>query len=165
MNPAETSSVQPDHEVPAGALEVIERETAVLMRHLELLRRRTDSYRELDRAEYLMLRTLAETGPVDINSLACALGVDPSTAGRQVAVMQEAGLVERAPSESDRRRSIVAMTGEGTCRMDTVRHRRLDNAADLLADWPESELRTLGAMFTRYNKAVAKRYLTGDVWE
>lgn len=149
-------------EAPVAALEVIERQTAVLMRHLELLRRRTDSYRELDRAEYLMLRTLAETGPVHINTLACALGVDPSTAGRQVAVMQDAGLVEREPGATDRRRSVIAMTDEGTRRMDAVRRRRVDNAAELLAEWSADDLHILGEMFTRYNKAVAKRYLPGE---
>lgn len=145
----------------AAPLDVIERETAVLMRHLELLRRRTDSYQEVDRAEYLMLRTLAETGPVDINTLACALGVDPSTAGRQVAAMQDSGLVERAPAE-DRRRCIVVTTPEGERRRDSVRRRRTANTAELLEGWNADDLRTLGAMFTRYNQAVADRYLRGD---
>lgn len=141
------------------SLEVIERETAVLMRHLELLRRRTDSYQELDRAEYLLLRTLAETGPVDINTLACALGVDPSTAGRQIAAMQEAGLVARAPASTDRRRSIIVATEEGESRRDSVHARRMRNTAELLGEWSEGDLDTLGTMFTRYNQAVASRYL------
>lgn len=143
------------------ALAVIERQTAVLMRHFEMLHRRTDVYDVLDRAEYLMLRTLDESGPLDINGLATSLGLDPSTAGRQVAALQNAGLVARSPAPSDRRRSIVTPTPEGLHRMETVRERRTRNTADLLSDWTEDDLRTLGGMFERYNRAVAAKHLTG----
>lgn len=143
------------------ALAVIERQTAVLTRHFELLHRRTDVHDDLDRAEYLMLRTLDECGPLDINGLAAALGLDPSTAGRQVSVLENAGLVVRSPAPADRRRSIITPTGEGLRRMETVRERRTRNTADLLADWSEDDLRTLGAVFERYNRAVAAKYLTG----
>jgi DNA-binding MarR family transcriptional regulator len=145
----------------AGALDVIEHQAAVLVRHFELLSRRTDMHDGLDRAEYLLLRTLAVSGPQDINTLACALGLDPSTAGRQVAALQAEGLVARAPAASDRRRSIVTPTEEGLRRMAAVRERRTERTAALLADWSEDDLRTLGVMFTKYNATVAEHFLTG----
>jgi DNA-binding MarR family transcriptional regulator len=142
------------------ALAAIERQTAVLTRHFEMLHRRTDVHEDLDRAEYLMLRTLDECGSMDINGLATALGLDPSTAGRQVAALQGAGLVERSTAPSDRRRSIITPTAEGLRRMEAVRERRTQNMAELLADWNEEDLRTLGMMFERYNRAVAAKHLT-----
>lgn len=142
------------------ALAVIERQTAVLTRHFEMLHRRTDVHEDLDRAEYLMLRTLDDCGSMDINGLATALGLDPSTAGRQVAVLQGAGLVERCPDPADRRRSIITPTGEGLRQMEAVRERRTRNMAELLSDWSEEDLRTLGVMFERYNRAVAAKHLT-----
>lgn len=142
-------------------LEVIEVASAVLVRNFELLRRRSGIYTDLDRAEYLLLRTLNEIGPSDICTLASALGLDPSTAGRQVAVMQSKGMVERTPAATDRRRSIISPTTDGIERMDTARTRRRESTADLLADWSENDLRTLGEMFTRYNQSIAERYLTG----
>ena len=145
----------------SGALDMIEHQAAVLVRHFELLSRRTDIHDELDRAEYLLLRTLAESGPQDINTLACALGLDPSTAGRQVAALQADGLVARAPAAADRRRSIVTPTEDGLRRMAEVRARRTESIAGLLADWPEADLHTLGAMFAKYNAAVAAHFLTG----
>jgi DNA-binding MarR family transcriptional regulator len=144
------------------ALAVIERQTAVLIRHIEMLYRRTDLHDDLDRASYLMLRTLNDGGPADINGLAASLGLDPSTAGRQVCVLKDAGLVERSPAPADRRRSIVTPTGEGLRRMETVRGRRTENLADLLAGWSEGDLSTLGAMFDKYNRAIAAKYLTGS---
>jgi DNA-binding MarR family transcriptional regulator len=145
----------------AEALGVIERQTAVLMRHFEMLWRRVDVRDGLDRAEYLMLRTLDDSGPMDINGLAASLGLDPSTAGRQVAVLQNNGLVLKSPDPGDRRRSIITPTAEGLRRMETVRERRTASVADLLADWTEDELRTLGVLFDKYNRAVAAKHLTG----
>ncbi|MDI5965242.1 MarR family winged helix-turn-helix transcriptional regulator [Streptantibioticus silvisoli] len=139
---------------------MIEHQTAVLVRHFELLNRRDESRDTLDRAEYLALRTLASAGPMDINTLAAALGVDPSTAGRQVAVMRNAGLAACSPDPADRRRSVVAPTDDGLDRMAAVRRLRTDSIADLLAGWTPEDLRTLGTMFGRYNRAVAARHLT-----
>lgn len=145
--------------VTTDLLDVVEMQSAVLVRNFELLRRRGKVYRELDGAEYLLLRTLEERGPLDIGTLAAALGLDPSTAGRQVGQMYSAGLVSREPGPGDRRRSIVAATTAGRDAAEAVRRRRRASIADLLAGWSEDDVRTLGGMFTRYNDAVAAQYL------
>ncbi|WP_346777088.1 MarR family transcriptional regulator [Streptomyces sp. HNM0575] len=144
------------------AIDVIERQAAVLVRHFELLHRRSDVHDSLDRAGYLLLRTLDDRGPMDINTLAATLGVDPSTAGRQISAMQGAGLVLRTPGETDRRRSVITATQDGLATMTYVRQRRAEDLAELLAGWGEDELRTLGEMFGKYNRAVAARYLSGQ---
>ena len=141
------------------ALDVIEEQAAMLVRNFEMLRRRsTDG--QLDRAGYLLLRALQRLGPSDINTLACALGLDPSTAGRQVAAVEADGLVRRKPAPNDRRRSIIDATAEGRRRMRRTSEKRRRIAADLLDDWSDEDQRLLGEMFTRYNAAVAKHYLT-----
>ncbi|HEX3815252.1 MAG TPA: MarR family transcriptional regulator [Mycobacteriales bacterium] len=146
----------------ADPLEVIEVAAAVLVRNFELLRRRSGIYTDLDRADYLLLRTLEAIGPADICTLAAALGLDPSTAGRQVTVMAGKGLVDRTAADTDRRRSIISPTAEGSRRMNVARARRLESTGELLAGWSADDLRTLGDMFTRYNRAVAEHYLTDD---
>ncbi|MGH3381728.1 MAG: MarR family winged helix-turn-helix transcriptional regulator [Actinoallomurus sp.] len=145
----------------ADALEVIEVASAVLVRNFELLRRRGGARTELDHAGYLLLRTLDAIGPADISTLAAGLGLDPSTAGRQVAAMTDKGLVKRAPAATDRRRSIISPTQAGLKRMHAARTCRREATAELLAGWSEQDLSTLGAMFTRYNRAVAERHLAG----
>lgn len=158
------ANAERDHEPGTErALDLIEHQTAVLVRHFELLNRRSETRDTLDRAEYLLLRTLAGCGPMDINTLAAALGLDPSTAGRQVGAMRAAGLVTGEPAPADRRRTVLTPTEDGLRRMETVRRVRSGNIADLLADWSEEDLRTLGVMFGRYNRAVAARYLTAPL--
>jgi len=142
------------------ALAAVELQTAVLVRHFEMVYRRTGIHDDLDRAEYLLLRTLDESGPQDINTLAASLGLDPSTAGRQVSALQAAGLAVRSPAPADRRRSIVTPTPEGLRQMKHVQQLRAECVADLLTDWSDEDVHALGAMFDKYNKSVATRYFT-----
>lgn len=146
----------------ADPLDLVEVQAAVLVRNFELLRRRGDFYGDLDQAGYLLLRTLEAIGPADINTLAAALGLAPSTAGRQVAAMQQTGLIDRTPAPSDRRRSIVTPTPEGRERANRVRRQRRERLMDLFEGWTEAELRTLGDSFARCNRAVAEHYLGAE---
>lgn len=139
----------------------LELATAVLVRNLEMLRRRGDIYTELDPAEYLLLRTLDQLGPADIGTLAGAVGLDPSTAGRQVSAMEGKGFVARTPAADDRRRSIIAPSAEGRRRMELTRWQRRDTIRELLADWTGGDVADLAALLARFNKAVVQRFLVG----
>ncbi|HVW44818.1 MAG TPA: MarR family transcriptional regulator [Amycolatopsis sp.] len=141
------------------AIEVIEVQMAVVARNLELLRRRGGLYGELDKAGYLLLRTLQASGPADIATLAAALGLDPSTVGRQVMALRADGLVERTADSQDRRRGIVSATSQGLARLAHTRERRRERTAELLEGWNEDDLRALGSMLVKYNRAVARDYL------
>jgi DNA-binding MarR family transcriptional regulator len=154
-----------DRPASSDVLDVIEVASAVLVRNFELLRRRGGVYNELDRSEYLLLRTLDAIGPADICTLAAALGLDPSTAGRQVSAMAGKGLVERAPAANDRRRSIISPTADGADRMAATRAQRRESTAALLAAWGDADLDNLADAFTRYNRAVAEHFLTGTEHE
>jgi DNA-binding MarR family transcriptional regulator len=147
------------------ALARLERQTAILARHFELLYRRTGIHDSLDRAEYLLLRALDESGPMRINALATQLGLDPSTAGRQVAVLQAGGLVEREPDPADRRCTVVTPTAEGLTRMRNVRGVRTEFVADLLEDWSDEDLCAFDAILGKYNRSIAERYRPGVAWE
>lgn len=151
---------QPTRDWGSGVLEELEWESAVLVRNFELLRRRSGRNARLDQAEYLLLRTVTELGSADINTLACAIGVDPSTAGRQLGMMAEAGLVRREPDPADRRRCVIAPTAAGSTQMATERMQRQERLSDLLADFSPDEAKTLAQMFAKYNKAVTDRYIT-----
>ncbi|GAA3562609.1 hypothetical protein GCM10022222_52870 [Amycolatopsis ultiminotia] len=143
-------------------LDVLELATAVLVRNFELLRRRGGVYSELDQSEYLILRILDGLGSADIGTLAGALGLDPSTAGRQVSALLGKGLVERGAAADDRRRSIITPTEQGRERMHLTRSRRRSSMADLMGDWDAADQQSFAGLLTRYNRAVAARYLAGS---
>ena len=137
----------------------IELQSAVLVRHFEMLRRRGEVYQGLERSEYLMLRTLDTSGPTDIAGIAARLGLDPSTAGRQITAMTQRGLVARSQAPEDRRRCIIAPTEEGSRLMEQVRRRRHEETGALLASWDADDRATFADVLTRYNQTVAARYL------
>ena len=142
-------------EAGEDALEVLERELAVLARMVELMARRSDLYMDLDRASYLILCTLEAGGPSSINALAMTLGLDGSTVTRQVAAMESDGLIAREADPRDRRASIVRATARGMERMNDVRARRRARIAALLDGWTPEERSSLGHLLGKLNGVIA----------
>lgn len=141
------------------SLHSIETEMAVLARSLELLRRRGGIHRDMDRAGYLLLRTLDETGPLSIHSLAERVGLDASTVTRQVATLEREGFAERQVDAADRRCCIVLPSARGRRLMREVQRRRRQRFETLLAGWSESDRADLGRTLARLNRAITVHVL------
>ncbi|MGH3439520.1 MAG: MarR family winged helix-turn-helix transcriptional regulator [Sciscionella sp.] len=137
---------------PVAALET---QMMILVRNFALLTERHERDWGMDRAGYLLLRTLETVGPTTINGLAEAVGLDGSTVTRQVATMQDAGLVQRATDPEDRRCSIIRPTKQGVARMAEYRARRRDNVAKLTEGWSAHERRTLSKMLGKLNDSIS----------
>ncbi|MDQ1508757.1 MAG: hypothetical protein QOG50_601 [Actinomycetota bacterium] len=137
-------------------LDLIETEMTVLARALERLHRRSEIYRDLDRASYLIARTLETTGPISINSLASALGLDATTVTRQVATMEAARLILRRANPDDGRVSLITLTQRGRRTMRTVQLARNERLATLLRDWTRTDRRELGRLLARFNDELSR---------
>lgn len=137
----------------------LERQLAVLVRHLDGFGRRSDVYRgiEIGRAGYLLLMTLEESGPATIGRLASALGLDASTVTRQIATMEADGLVERTRDDRDRRRSVIGPSRRGAALLREVRDRRTRTVERMLEDWPCEDLEDLERLLGRLNEAITAR--------
>src|SRR3954449_10470571 len=98
-----------DHD---AALDTIETQLAYLMRLAEASRRATPlkPHRALDRAAYVILRSLQEQGPQNVSAIADRLNLDGSTVTRQVTALQQYGLVERRPDPRDGRGTVIEPT-------------------------------------------------------
>jgi DNA-binding MarR family transcriptional regulator len=145
------------------SIAALEAQSATLQRNLEMVRRRGHVYREIDRAGYLLLRTIDANGPGDISSLSDVLGLDSSTLGRQVGDAETKGLLQRTQGPDDRRRRVVSLTDAGRAAMNAVRERRRTSTAEALADWSDADVETLSEMLARYNAAIFRRYrITAD---
>ena len=71
-------------------------------------------------AQYSLLSHLKRLGQPSISSLAEALGLDRSTLGRNLRVLEGAGLVTLAEGE-DLRNRVVCLTAEGEARLAAAR--------------------------------------------
>jgi DNA-binding MarR family transcriptional regulator len=139
------------------AVSRIEIELALLSRTLERLSRQSKVHDELDRASYLLARTLDWTGPTSVKSLADLLGLDPTTVTRQVAAMERSGLLHRRPDTVDRRRRLVAITAKGSEKMRAVQAARHDYVDGLLSVWALSQQNAFGALLASFNDELARR--------
>jgi DNA-binding MarR family transcriptional regulator len=132
-------------------LGLVETEMVVLARALERMHRRSEIYRDLDRASYLIARTLETTGPVSISSLATALGLDATTVTRQVATMEDGRLILRRPDPNDGRVSMISLSQHGRHSMRAVQLERRERVARLLRDWTDEDRRDLGRLLAKFN--------------
>lgn len=92
--------------------------------------------------QYLALRAIA-AAPVSVNQLARRAGVSGSAASQLLAVLVDAGFVERRPVADDRRRQQLALTGRGHELLDSVDGLLCERMAELIGELPPPELDAL----------------------
>ena len=143
-----------DPKSETGAIGTIEIELLTLVRHLETLGRRSSLYSEVDRAGYLILRTLEQTGPLPTTVVATTLRLDTSTVTRQATALVAAGFVERLPNPADGRSSRLAITPVGGETMRGVERERQLVLQEMFNDWSDAELLDLGRSLTKLNVAL-----------
>ena len=119
---------------------VIELELLKLVRHLETFGRRSSPHLDVDRAGYLALRTLESIGPLSTKALADTLHLDASTVTRQIAALEDSGLVERRPDPQDRRSSTIELTPRGRRTMEEVERVRRERMGHIELAVPVSHI-------------------------
>jgi DNA-binding MarR family transcriptional regulator len=134
-------------ELPRGLSADVRHQTANALHSaaLRLLRRaRTaDAQMDLDGPRASALSVLVFGGPVPIGRLAVIEQVSPPAITKTVNALEADGLVERLPSDVDRRIVLVRATAAGRALLERGRAARVRLVADLLADISERDRRTL----------------------
>ncbi|HWC81386.1 MAG TPA: MarR family transcriptional regulator [Pseudonocardiaceae bacterium] len=127
-----------------------------LARSIALLGRSAEFDLGLDRAGYLLLRTLERIGPASINTIANTVGLDGSTVTRQVSAMKDLGLVERKTNPGDRRSCIISPTAAGRELMRHMRKVRRGNLDAVTRDWNSEDRNALGRLLGKLNESIAR---------
>ncbi len=139
----------------ASASELLEQETAFLVRALEAAQR-LHKY-PLERAHYLALRVIERQGPQTVASIAHHLLLDDSTVTRQVIEMEQEGLVAKRPNPADRRSALVDITARGLSEAMRMRRQRTERIDGLVCDWSARQRRDFVVLLARFNAALARR--------
>lgn len=137
-------------------VDLIETEVTKLARTIVMLGRSPETSLGLDRAGYLLLRTLERIGPASINTIAGAVGLDGSTVTRQVSAMKDLGLVERKTNPGDRRSCIISPTNAGRELMRHMRRIRRTNLDAMTRDWTEDDRNSLGRLLGKLNDSISR---------
>ncbi len=96
------------------------------------------AWRGLTYQQYNVLYLVA-TGLNGQSDIARRLGVSAPVVNRLVALLSEAGFLERKPSQTDRRAVVVSLTAKGRRRVSLMRHDLLEAATGILTPLPVAE--------------------------
>lgn len=136
------------------SLETIELELAILIRRLTTA---TADNRNLDRASYLLLRQLSDSGQVGVKTLALELQLDVSTVSRQAAALDQKNLVEKIKDPTDGRAFFYKITPHGQRELEIYRTARLTSIERLVTDWPAEDAESFGRLLKQFNQALRER--------
>ena len=67
--------------------------------------------------DYSILARLGRLGPLPLGTLATALGVDRTTLSRELAPLEQAGLIDATTDPADRRRRVICLNRAGRARV------------------------------------------------
>lgn len=104
--------------------------------------------------QYLALRAIHES-PLAAAELARRTGVSGPAVSQLVSALVDAGLVERQPSEADRRTSALALTTAGARALRSASSLVAERLAELLSDLPKPEADALTRLLERVEAALS----------
>ncbi|WP_200821601.1 MarR family winged helix-turn-helix transcriptional regulator [Bryocella elongata] len=108
----------------------------------------------LDRALFPLLVGVERFGPIGVVDLAYRAGRDYTTVSRQVAKLEELGLVKRQPSKSDRRVREAAITPKGKAMTNLVDAARERLGRVIFKTWEPDDLDDLVRLMRRFADAL-----------
>src|SRR3954447_7632700 len=103
----------------------------------------------MTRAGLNALRLVERHAPIAISDLARRLGVDQSTASRQLRPLEEQRLVARAVTDDDRRVAWLSLTPKGRRVVERTTEVWLADYELALEDWSAADRATLGELLER----------------
>ena len=115
-------------------------------RDVELL---TKAGLSLERALFPLLVLVERLGPVGVVDLAGSIGRDHTTVSRQVARLEELGLVTRRAGATDKRIREALITSRGKEVTDTLDAAREEIATVMFEDWKQKEIDDLARLMRK----------------
>jgi DNA-binding MarR family transcriptional regulator len=95
---------------------------------------------------------------VTVGLLAEELNLDPSRASRIAADLVERGLVERAVSQEDGRRSVLQPTAAAGALLEAFLMAKWQRTMKLFASWSEADIVAFATLFGRYSEGMRQQY-------
>lgn len=92
-------------------------------------------------------------GEATVGAIAETLRIDPSRGSRLVAEMVRVGVLSRAASQQDGRRSVIELTALGTEVLSEMRAIKKGAIRRAVADWPEAEIEVFAGLYDRFMQA------------
>jgi DNA-binding MarR family transcriptional regulator len=111
----------------------------------------------LERALFPLLVFVERKGPIGVVDLAARVGRDYTTVSRQVARLEELGLVERRAGSADKRVREAIVTPRGKSATNALDAARETMALDLFHDWSRDDLDELVRLMAKLAEGMAEK--------
>jgi DNA-binding MarR family transcriptional regulator len=105
---------------------------------------------DLSRTEWEFLRRVDDLGALSVSELAGLLDLSLPVASRALQRLQQAGLVDRRPDATDRRRTRYVATSRGRRARAGFQATMQQELSRVLERWDEQDLAALAAVFPRF---------------
>lgn len=110
----------------------------------------------LERALFPLLVLVERKGPIGVVDLAASVGRDYTTVSRQVARLEELGLVERRAGSADKRVREAIITPRGKSATDALDAARETMALGLFQEWSRDDLDELVRLIGKLAEGMAR---------
>lgn len=152
--PAGTSSNEPAVD---AAIETVEQQLSMLWR-----RSRSDSHKvarqvhpDMEPAAYGLLLILQREGSMRLTDLAGAIGIGKPSVSRQVALLEQLGLIRKDADPLDGRAQAISLTPNGINQLRAAQTARKKAFHGVMADWKLEDLKDLGRLLRQLNDTYA----------
>ena len=141
-----------------AAIEALEQQLSMLWR-----RARSNSYKvarrvhpDMEPAAYGLLVILQREGSMRLTDIAASVGVGKPSVSRQIAMLEQLGLVQKEADPLDGRAQAISLTAAGTHQLVTAQTARKQAFHELMEDWDVADLTRLGTLIAQLNDTYTK---------
>jgi DNA-binding MarR family transcriptional regulator len=112
--------------------------------------RANDMYEGLSFVAYTLLSYVDVTDCPHASDLAAEYGLDKSTVSRQLAELEESGLLRQVADPLHSRKQRLELTCEGSASVATTKARQRQRLEQQLSGWSQEDVDTFGELFWRF---------------
>ncbi|SON57486.1 homoprotocatechuate degradation operon regulator, HpaR [Hartmannibacter diazotrophicus] len=106
---------------------------------------------ELTHADVIKtVKWIAKDGEVTVGAIAEMMRIDPSRSSRLVSELVERGMLRRAASQSDARRTVVELTEKAGDYFEAAERAKYDVIRAITADWSPEDIALFARLFERF---------------
>lgn len=105
-----------------------------------------------------VIKRIGSQQEVTVGTIAEQLRIDPSRGSRIVADLVKQGLLERAASQEDGRRSLVRVTKAGKKVLDEIEAIKQETIAEATAGWSDEDVATFGRLYMRFTEGLEAKF-------
>lgn len=105
-----------------------------------------------------VIKRIGSEQEVTVGTIAEQLRIDPSRGSRIVADLVKQGLLERAASQEDGRRSLVKVTEAGRRVLEDIEAIKRETIAEATAGWSPEDVETFGRLYMRFTEGLEAQF-------